>query len=106
MTDHPTPEDYPGTGELPDKLAFVKPNRARAYVALHDADDPLTAAELAAGLEYSKATAYRCLSDLESIDLVCEAVRLGTGHRPKTAYTTQAGAPPWERARADGGFDQ
>ncbi|ELY73228.1 helix-turn-helix domain-containing protein [Natrinema pallidum] len=97
-----SPDEFPGRGDLPDALAFVKPNRARAYIALERADGPVTATELKDALGCSNATAYRCLNDLQEIDLVCESIRLGGEYSPKTAYTTVADAPSWDRARADG----
>ncbi|ELY86455.1 hypothetical protein [Natrialba taiwanensis] len=36
-------DEFTGTGELPDALAFVKPNRARCYVAVDRADDLISA---------------------------------------------------------------
>lgn len=95
--------DYPGTGDLPDALAFVQPSRARAYIVLERADDPVSADELMDELECSQATAYRCLNDLEEIGLVCESIRLGAENKPKTAYTPIDDAPSWDLARADGG---
>ncbi|AEH39465.1 helix-turn-helix domain-containing protein [Halopiger xanaduensis] len=97
MTDQPTPDDFPTTGELPDKLAFVSENRARAYIALKRADDPLTAVDLADAIDCSEATAYRCVNDLQDLDLVREAVRFDAEYRQRTAYTTME--PPQDRTR-------
>lgn len=97
-------EDYPGRGELPDALAFVSPNRARAYIVLETADDPLSAAELKDRLGCSQATAYRCLHDLEDVGLVTDATRVGADAPPKTAYLTVS--LPNQAALSNGGADR
>lgn len=102
-----TPEDYPGRGQLPDKLAFVAPNRSECYIALRRADDPQTAEELTATLECSQATVYRMLDDLEDIGLVTDAVRLDADTPPKAAYKTTSPEPADHPSRAytDGGHE-
>ncbi|WP_276257165.1 hypothetical protein [Halomontanus rarus] len=64
-----SPDEYDGTGDLPDRLAFVKPDRARLWIDLYDRDDVPTAATLADGHDVSTATIYRMLEELAELGL-------------------------------------
>jgi response regulator of citrate/malate metabolism len=61
--------------------------------ALRGADGPITAADLAARIGLSRATAQRYLSDLAADGRVTVALRYGTTGRPEHLYTW-ATAPP------------
>ncbi|MFC6720969.1 helix-turn-helix domain-containing protein [Natrialbaceae archaeon GCM10025810] len=97
------PSDYTGRGDLPDALAFVKPNRAECWIALDARDEPATAYDLERDLEWSGATIYRMLKDLMAAGLVEEVVTIGE-NGPSTAYraTEPEGKP---EIRTDGGSD-
>ncbi|USZ73742.1 helix-turn-helix domain-containing protein [Natronosalvus halobius] len=97
------PADYPGTGALPDALAFVKPNRSEFWIHLESCDEPQTAGELEDAVEWSGATIYRMLADLEAIGLVETAMKM-TDAGPRDAYqaATPEKRPVWERQAAEG----
>ncbi|MFC7216536.1 helix-turn-helix domain-containing protein [Saliphagus sp. GCM10025334] len=97
------PADYPGRGDLPDALAFVKPNRARFWIHLESCDEPQTAGELVSALEWSSATIYRMLEDLSEHGLVETAMKL-TDAGPMDAYQTAMPEkrPVWDRPTAEG----
>lgn len=81
------PSDYDGYGDLPDALAFVKPNRARFWIHLERYDEPVTTAELDDEVDCSKPTIYRMLNDLEEIGLA-ETLRGYANGSPTTMYQT------------------
>ncbi|ELZ05787.1 helix-turn-helix domain-containing protein [Natrialba aegyptia] len=98
-------DEFTGTGELPDALAFVKPNRARCYVAVDRADGLISARELTDELGCSITTAYRCLNDLQDLGLVTDSICVGPDERPKTGYATVS-TDTSQPVRADGGTDR
>ncbi|QCW05300.1 HTH domain-containing protein [Natrinema pallidum] len=104
MTIDPGPADYDGRGDLPDALAFVKPNYARAYVAFKRIDTSLTGPDLADRLDCSKPTAYRYINRLSDLGLITESEQRGTFAKPTPAYTTAD--TPSERIVTDGGTDE
>ncbi|UTF52781.1 transcriptional regulator [Natronosalvus rutilus] len=97
------PDEYCGRGDLPDRLAFVKPNRSKFWIHLSTCDEPQTAGELEGAVEWSTATIYRMIEDLEAIGLLERVVKL-TDSGPRDAYETASPTerPVWERQAAEG----
>lgn len=89
------------TGKLPDGLAFLRANRTEFWLEFRETDDPKSASELAATTDYSKATIYRMLDELEAYGLVESVIRLDEQRRQHRAYRPVD--PAAQRVATDGG---
>lgn len=94
-------EYHQTTGKLPDGLAFLRANRTEFWLEFRETDDPKTASELTATTDYSKATIYRMLDDLEEYGLAESVTRLDEKCRQHRAYRPVD--PAAQRVATDGG---
>lgn len=87
----------PKIAQAPQSAAPQSPTRKLVLQALHGAEHPLSAAEVADVTGVSRATAQRYLATLTGAGEVTVGLRYGTTGRPEQEFTAAAERPPRPR---------
>lgn len=78
-------EYYDTKQQLPDALAFVRPDRAETWIELSQMEQPLAVSDIIDHVDVSRATVYRMLDEFEDKGLISQEIEiLDSG--PKNRY--------------------